>query len=157
MHHQLARQRQVGLVGHADLDDHPGNRVVERPVDQLVGDEGLVRHDDFFAIEIGDGGGADTDLADRAGQVADGHHIADAHRPFEQDDQAGDEVGENLLQAKTQADRERCHQPLQLVPTDPEGRQGDNEADADDQVGQQGGGRVSTALRQLQARQHQDL
>src|SRR5690606_16630790 len=109
---------------------------------QLVGDEGLVWHDDFFAVEIGDGGGADADLADRAGQVADGHHVTDAYRTFEQDDQAGDKVGEDLLQAEAQADRQRGDQPLQLVPADPKGRQGDDKTDADNGVGQQGGGGV---------------
>src|SRR3989338_8189363 len=150
LHHQFARQRQVGFIGHTDLHDDPGNRVVERPIDQLVGDEGLVRHDDFFAVEIGDGGGANADLADRAGQVADGHHVADAHRALEQDDQAGDKIGEDLLQAEAEAHRQRGYQPLQLVPADAEGRQSGDKANGHDQVGQQGGGGVGAALGQLQ-------
>ena len=41
LHHQLARQRQVGLVGQADLDGDPGHGIAQRPV-LLPGDEGLV-------------------------------------------------------------------------------------------------------------------
>ena len=88
-----------------------------------------------LAVEIGDGGGADADPTDRAGQVADGHHVADSHRTLEKDDQAGDEVGEDRLQAEAEAYRERRHQPLQLVPADPEGGQGADDADAADGIG----------------------
>src|SRR5690606_20769482 len=142
LHHQLARQGQVRLVGQTDFHNDAGDGVVQRPVDQLVGDEGFVRHDDFFAVEIGDGGGANTDFTDRARQVADRHHVANAYRPLEQDDQAGDKVGEDFLQAEAQAHRQGGDQPLQLVPTDPEGRQGDDKADAENGIGQQRGGGV---------------
>ena len=40
---------------------------------------------------------------------------------LEQNDQAGDEVGEDFLQAKTQTNTERGDQPLQLVPADAKG------------------------------------
>src|SRR5690606_1244745 len=122
LEHQLARLIQIGAKLHADADGYPGDGIAQGPVHQLVGDEGLVRDDDFLVIEIGDGGGADADTADRAGEVADGDHIADAHRLLEQDDQAGHEVGEDLLQAEAQADGKRGHQPLQLVPADAQGR-----------------------------------
>ncbi len=135
----------------------PGHGIAQRPVHQLPGDEGLVRDDDLLAVEIGDGGGADADPADRAGQVADGHHVADSYRTLEEDDQAGDEVGEDRLQAETEAYRERRHQPLQLVPADPEGGQGADDADAADGVGKQGGGGVGAALGQGQALQYQDF
>ncbi|MND84586.1 hypothetical protein D3C80_764810 [compost metagenome] len=44
---------------------------------------------------------------------------------------------------------------MQLVPAHPQGRQGADDADADDGVRQQRGGGVGTALGQVQARQHQ--
>ena len=145
---QLAHQLEVGAVGHAELDGDAGDGVRQRPVDQLAGDEGLVRDDDFLAVEIGNGGGADTDAADRAGEVADGHGIADAHRAFEQDDQAGNEVGEDFLHAETDTQRQGGDQPLQLVPADPQYREGADEAKAEDGIGQQGGGGVGAALGQ---------
>ena len=152
---QFLHQVQVRAVIDAELEGHPGDGVGQRPVDQLPGNERLVRDDDVLAVEVGDGGGADADLAHRARQVADGDGVADPHRAFEQDHDAGDEVGEDLLHAETQADRQRRHQPLQLVPAHAEGRQGRDETDAGDHIGQQRGGGVGAALGQVQLRQHQ--
>src|SRR5690606_27752395 len=140
-----------------ETEDDAGDAVEQGPVDQLAGDEGLVRHDDRLAVAVDDMGGADVDALDRAGDAADGDQVADAHRALEEDDQARDEVGEDRLQAEAQADRQRRHQPLQFVPADPEGAQGGDDADADQHVGQQRGGGVGAALGQLQARQHQDF
>ncbi len=154
---QRAHLLQVGAEFHADADGHPGHGVAQRPVEQLVGDEGLVRDDDFLVIEIGDGGGADADAADGAGQVANGHHVADAHRLFEEDDQAGDEVGEDLLQTEAQPYRQRGHQPLQLVPAHAERRQHRDDTGADQRVGQQRADGVGAARCQVQARQHRDF
>lgn len=53
--HDLARQRQVALVGQADLDGDARDGIAQRPVHQLAGDEGLVGDDDFLAVEVGDG------------------------------------------------------------------------------------------------------
>src|SRR5690606_28218648 len=77
-HQQLPDLVEIRPIGHPDPHDDPGDGVRQRPVDQLVGDEHLVGDDDFLAVEIGDGGGADADAAHGAGQVADGHHVADA-------------------------------------------------------------------------------
>src|SRR5690606_17301664 len=122
-----------------------------------LGDEGLVGDDDFLAVEVGDGGGADADAVYCARQVADGYHIADAYRPLEQDDQSGDEVGEDFLQAEAQPDTQRRHQPLQLVPADSQTGPEADDADADDQIAEQGGDGIAAALAQLHARQHQYL
>src|SRR5690606_24571471 len=98
-------------------------------------DEGLVGHHHHLAIGIDDVGGADADTVHRAGDVADGHQVADAYRALEQDDQAGNEVGDDLLHAEADAHRQRRHQPLQLVPADPQGGQRGDDAEAHDQVG----------------------
>ena len=50
--------------------------------------------------------------------VADRDDVADADRPLEQDDDAGDEVGEDLLQPEAQADAHGGDEPLNLGPTD---------------------------------------
>ena len=92
---------QIGTVGDAEADHHAGHGVGERPVDQALGNERLVRDNHLFAIEVGDGGGANTDFAYRTGEGADSHRIPNAHRTFEQNNQAGDEVTEDLLQTKT--------------------------------------------------------
>ena len=152
---QLAHQVEVRTITDTHLEGDAGDRVGQRPVDQLTGDEGLVRNDDFLVIEIGHGGGADTDLAHRAGEIADSDHVTDAHRALEQDDQAGNEVGEDLLQTETQAHRQRRHQPLQFVPAYAKGGQRADDADSDQCIGQQGRGGVGAALCQAHARQHQ--
>ena len=61
------------------------------------------------------------------GDVADRDRVADADRPLEQDDQARDEVGEDLLQAEAEADRRRRGEPLNARPL-----QADDVADGDD-------------------------
>ena len=92
---------QIGAIGDAEADHHPGHGVGERPVDQALGNERLVRDNHLFAIEVGDGGRADTDFAYRTGEGADGYRIPNAHWTLEQNNQTGDEVTEDLLQAKT--------------------------------------------------------
>ena len=157
LHDQLLRLGQVTAAIDAEGQHDTGDGVGQRPVDQLAGDEGLVRHHHRLAVGVGDMGGADADLVHRTGHVADGDEVTDAHRALEEDDQAGDEVTEDLLQAETQTDREGGGQPLQLVPAHPQGRQGGHGAEADDDVGEQGGGGVGAALGQIQPRQHQHL
>src|SRR5690554_2604403 len=67
---QPMHQHLIGAVGNAIVEHHPGNGIRQRPVDQLVGNEGLVGDDDLFAIEIRHRGGADTDTVHRAGEIA---------------------------------------------------------------------------------------
>ncbi|MNL44771.1 hypothetical protein D3C87_1673670 [compost metagenome] len=103
---------QIRTVRHAEADHHASDGVGKRPVDQTFGHEGFVRDDHLFAVEVGDRRRTDADLADRPGEGADGDRIADTHRAFEQNDQARDEVPEDLLQTETETDRQRSGQPL---------------------------------------------
>ncbi|KIV73497.1 hypothetical protein SZ55_1385 [Pseudomonas sp. FeS53a] len=152
---QLAHQFQVGATVDV-VDQHDaGDGVGQRPVDQLAGEEGLVGDDHFLAVAVGDVGGADADPVHGAGDGADGHQVADAHGALEQQDEAGDEVGEDRLHAEADAHGEGGHQPLQLVPADPEGGQRADEAEPGDGVGEQRGGGVGAALGELHAREHQ--
>ena len=88
---------QIGTVRHADADHHAGHGVGQRPVDQTLGHKRFVRDDHLFTVKVGNGGGTNADLADGTGEGPDRHRIADAHRAFEEDNQAGNEVTENLL------------------------------------------------------------
>ncbi len=101
---QGAGQLQIGTVGHAHPHDNPGHGVTQRPVDQPFGHQLLVGDDHLFAIEVGQGGGANADPRDGTGEGADGDGVTDPYRTLEQDDDAGDEVGEDLLHAKTDTD-----------------------------------------------------
>ena len=57
---------EIGSVGYAQADHHAGDGIGERPVDQPFSHEGLVWNNHLFAIEIGNGRRADTDLTDGA-------------------------------------------------------------------------------------------
>ena len=101
------------------------------------------------------GGGPHANPRDHAGNVVDGHHVADADRPLEEDDQAGDEVGEDLLQAEAQSQAHGGHEPLDLrpaqVPTMP---QHSEQADDRDQVATDRGHGVAGAGIERKVLQH---
>lgn len=50
-----ADQIEVGAVIDSQLEGHAGDGIGQRPVDQLSGNKCLVRDDDVFAVEVGDG------------------------------------------------------------------------------------------------------
>ena len=141
---------QIRSIGHAQADHHARHRIGKRPVDQTLGHERFVRDDHLFAIEVGDGGGTNADLADRSRERADGDGIADTYRTFEQDDQAGDKVTEDLLQAKTKTDREGRRQPLQFIPRDAKRAKDRHRSDNDDDVVEDRGNGVGRPLAKIQ-------
>ena len=140
---------QIGAVGKADFENDPGHGVGEGPVDQPFGDEHLVGDQDFLAVEINQGGGTDANAADGAIQVVDGNHVTDANRALEQQDDTGDKVGKDFLQAKTQPDAQCRHQPLHLVPAQAQRAKRQHDTAGDNHVGEQGGGGVAGALAQI--------
>jgi len=103
---------QIRTVSNADTDNQPRDGIGERPVDQPLGNKRFVRNDHFFAVKIGDCRRANTDLVYRPGEGADGYRIANAYRAFKQNDQARDEVPEDLLKTKAEAHRQGGGQPL---------------------------------------------
>src|SRR3546814_4235660 len=75
------------------------------PVDHAAGDELRIGHQDFDVVIGGNAGGADIDIADLAGDAGfELDEIADFQRTVEQQNQAGNEIAEDPLQAKTQTD-----------------------------------------------------
>lgn len=64
-----------------------GYRIRQRPVDELLGDKGLVRHDNLFAVPVADGVVARVLILVTASQVAS-DRIANTNRLLKQDDQA---------------------------------------------------------------------
>src|SRR5690606_27236246 len=65
---------QLGAELHADANRDPGDGVIERPVDELVGHERLVRDDDLLVVEIGNGRRPNANAADCSRQIANGYH-----------------------------------------------------------------------------------
>ena len=74
------------------------------PVHEVAGDELPVRDDHALVVAVDDRGGADVDPVDLAGRPRDRDDVADADRPLEQQDDAADEVGDDLLEAEPEAD-----------------------------------------------------
>ncbi len=88
---------QVGTIGHAKADDHAGDGVGERPVDQAFRHEGLIRDNDLFTVKIGDRRGANADFANGTGEGTNGHRIANTHRALKENNQTGNKVTEDFL------------------------------------------------------------
>ena len=97
----------VGIVGDAEIDVEADEFVAKGPVDHPVGDEVLVRNEVFASIPGDDGNEAGAQLADPAECAFQRDGVARFDRLVEQDDDAGYEVGDDLLQteAETEADR----------------------------------------------------
>ena len=135
----------IGVHRRRHRQHHAGNRVRQRPVDKLFGNERLVRHDNLFSVPVADGGRTGINAGDAARQVANGDRIADADRLLKQDNQAGDKVGEDLLQAKPETHTQRGDQPLQLRPLDTDHREAHQPADQHQQILSDGGDGVAGA------------
>ena len=118
----LGRLSRVRAVGHADGIDDAVDRIGQRPVQHLAGDELLVGNDQFLAVAVGDGRGSHANPRDDAGDAVDGDDVAHADGPLEEDNQTGDEIGENLLQSEAQSQAHRGHEPLHLRPADAQRR-----------------------------------
>ncbi len=104
----------IGAIRDADRDHDSSDRVRQRPVDNLLGDERLVRDDDFLAVPVGNRCCSNPDPGNGSRQLTDGDSVANANGSLEQNYETGYEVRDNFLQTETQADTERRHQPLDL-------------------------------------------
>src|SRR5512139_3875398 len=104
---RLEQQRlgllQIRIVGHLNRQCDPHVGLGQRVVDHRLRDQHLVRNDAFGAVERPEQRIAGVDLADLAVLVVDRDEIADAHRTVEQDDEAGDVVARDLLQAEAES------------------------------------------------------
>src|SRR6266404_2010667 len=101
---QFADQPRVGLVIGAEIHLHQRVLVGVGPVDDLLGDQVLIGDQEFAAVAGGDRNIPGLHLVDAASTVADGDEIAGFDRFIRQQDDAADEVGDDLLQAEADAD-----------------------------------------------------
>ncbi len=132
-------------VSHPHRDHDPGHLIGQGPVEQPAGDELLVGYQQLLAVPVADGGGTNLDSGHGAIGVADRDEVANPDRTLEQDDQATDEVGHNLLQSKTDAHTQRGHQPLKLGPLRPDGIEHKQDAGGNDGIGAEGRDCVAAA------------
>ena len=126
--HHLVR---IGIVGDAEVDVDAHEIVGERPVDHLVGDEVLVRDQVFLAVAGDDRDEARAQFPDPAERFAERDRVARFDRPVEQDDDPGDEVRDDLLQAETETDADRAGEHRQRGEVDADRGERDHEGDQD--------------------------
>ena len=138
-------------------EHHPRHGIGQRPVNKLLGDKGLVWHDDLFAVPVGNRGRTRVDPRNTAGQVADRHGITNTNRLFEQDNQARDKVGKNLLQAKPQSHTQCSNQPLQFRPFNTNHRETNQPTNQQQQIFGQCGNGVTGTRRQIKMLQQCQL
>jgi hypothetical protein len=109
----LQTSRGSAVVTGAEIDLHQRVLVAIGPVDDLLRHQILVRDQEFAAVAGGDGNIAGLHRADAPRAVADGDEIARLHRFIRQQDDAADEIGDDLLQAEADADAGRARKDRQ--------------------------------------------
>ena len=117
-------------------------RIVAGPVDQFASDSGFVREQYLTVIEVGNRGRPNLDAVNCARQVIDGHEIPNAQRPPEQNNAARDEVGNDLLQTRSDAHTEGGDKPLQSGPIQTQKRQTKDNAGPNQDIAKDGDRRV---------------
>ena len=127
--------------------------VIAHAVAHDARDEVGVRHDQCRAIRCLDLGGADVDAADIAFSIAHHHEIADADRALPQQDQPGDEVVDDGLQAETDTDRQGTGDDRQPFQAEAEIAEGDHARGDDTHVTRRGADRIPQAGIEIGRRQ----
>jgi hypothetical protein len=143
LEHQFLGQDGVRTVSDPDWNPYPDNVVRKGPVDQAAGNEFLVGYDEFLAIPIQDGCGPNSNAGDGSADISNGDGITDSKRTLKKDDQAADEIGNDLLQSKAYADAQSGNQPLDTRPFDADGRKYNHNPDGCYHVVEDGGNRVA--------------
>jgi hypothetical protein len=101
--HEFAEVLQIGAVSHAEGDAKADARIFVAPIGDALSDEISVWDDDGNVV-IGDhGGAAQADLADLSGYATDFDSVADGNGPLGENNEAADEVADDILQAEPEA------------------------------------------------------
>ena len=111
----------VGAEGDVNENFDPARHVRARPVDELFGHEVAVRYDDLGAIERPDGASADTDAAHDSEMIFRFDAIADFDWSFENQNETGNEIAHDVLEAEADADSQRAENDGELRPAQPTG------------------------------------
>jgi len=107
----------VRAIGHTHRNNRAAHTIATRIIGHGARNQIGVGHDDVGAIKGLDPGRAHRDIAHIAHLPADLDPVALADRAFNQQDDAADKVGHDVLQAETNADRQRTRddgQPAQV-------------------------------------------
>ena len=101
LYRQLADLVRVGIVGDTEIHVEPNKLVAERPIDDPLGDEILVGDQVFATVARHDRNKPRPQLADPAERAFKRDGVARLDRLVDKDDDAGDEIRDDLLQPKT--------------------------------------------------------
>src|SRR5690606_28295907 len=110
-----------------------------------------VGDDDVRAINLAEHACAEADAVERAGKFTDLHHIAHFYGPFKEEDHPGNEIVDDVLQAKADADANRAADQRKLGEIDAKRRDGEEKCSDEDEVMQGGRDGVTHAAAQIDA------
>jgi hypothetical protein len=131
----FADQFLVRAVGHAEGDVDAAVFLVQGPVRQATVHEFRVRHEDVNIVVRGDAGAAEVYLPHPAHDArCEFHEIVHLEAPLEQDDQAGDEIIDDGLQAEADAHAESSGHDREVPEVETDRRQADQDPDEDDDI-----------------------
>ncbi len=116
-----------------------------RPVHHRAGDQVGIRNDHRGAREGLDFGRTHIDATDIPLAVADHYPVADLDRPLDQQDQAGDEIVHDILQAETDTDRQCTGDDRQIRQVEADRADGSNAGQQITGIGQAGDHRIAHA------------
>src|SRR5213080_2206352 len=114
----------IAVISHADFDHDAAQGVGARPILDDAGYELGIRNDDARPVKGLDLGCANTNAPHPSFFSLHHDRIADADRPLGQQDETGYEVGDDGLQAKTDANRKRAGNQGDLLQIETESRKG---------------------------------
>ncbi|MNP27503.1 hypothetical protein D3C76_1204180 [compost metagenome] len=134
---QIAHLFRVDIQRESQRDGGNALRITHRRVTHVLGNELRVRDNDRGFITELNFRRTHVDATDITFHTTDAHQIPHFHRAFRQQNQTGDKVLYDLLQTKTDTDRQGADDPRQPIPLNAEHRQGEhNQQDVTD-VGEQ--------------------
>ena len=128
---RLLHHADVAVVMHADRQAEPGLGVGVAPVGDGGADEFGVGHDHGDVVVGDHGRAAQADLGHLARNAGHLDAVAQGDRPLRQDDDAADEIVDDVLQAEADAHTDGSCEEGEGAQVDPDELQGD--VDADDQ------------------------
>src|SRR5208337_2293601 len=126
---QVPHLLDVALVGDVDGDDDAPDAIVADPVLDHAAHEIGVRNDQSAAIEGFDLGGAGVDAVYESLFVSHHHPVPDADAALPQQDETGDKIVGDRLQAEADADREPTGDERELLDVKADLRAGESQGD----------------------------
>src|ERR1051325_6554925 len=130
----LLNVSRIGTVGDSDRDTEADFGISVTPVDDTGGNEFGIRHDDRDVVIGDNGGAARLDLDDIAFQTAHIDAVTDLDGTLDENDDATDEIADDILQTNPQPQPERARQKCQAAKVDAHDLERDRQPDENHDV-----------------------